>query len=105
MSTVPHAWLFTRGHESVRIVRDEQPGGFVRLTTYGQGKDVSVSQYADVTECVKGQAAIEQALVREGFRLQRGSAERRISDEGMWHGSDQRWEDTAATARKIRAWG
>ena len=82
------SWLFTRGSQSVRLVREENSKG-CRLFLYGPGTEVVTHEFADVTECVKRQAEIEQNLLATGYHLVQRSADRR-SEHGVWHGSDRR---------------
>lgn len=89
MMGIPESrWLFTRGTESVRLVRDEKPNS-CRLSLYGPGADVVTYEFADVTECMKRQAEIEQSLLTAGYQLAQSSSDRR-SDHGIWQGPDHR---------------
>jgi hypothetical protein len=81
-------WLFTRGSESVRLVREEDASG-CRLSVYGPGTDVATHEFADVAHCMKRQAAIENDLLAEGYHLAGPLSERR-ADDGMWHAADHR---------------
>jgi hypothetical protein len=81
-------WLFIRGSQSVRLVREEKPGGS-RLFVYERGTEVVTHDFADVTACMKRQAEIEQILLATGYQLAQRSSDRR-SDEGIWHGPDHR---------------
>jgi hypothetical protein len=81
-------WLFTRGLQSVRLVREENPRG-CRLYLYGPGTDVVAHEFADVVECMKRQAQIEQSLLAEGYQLAQASADRRGEHE-TWRRPDHR---------------
>ena len=81
-------WLFTRGPQSVRLVREEGPNGCL-LFLYGPGTEVVTHRFADVTECMKRQAEIERSLLAEGYQLARSPVDRR-SEHGTWHGPDRR---------------
>ncbi len=72
------AWLFTRGSQSVRIVRVARQNGSQRLLVNGPGLEASVHETEDSIDCVRYQADIERRLVVEGFQLASfTSAERR----------------------------
>ena len=89
MTGIPEAgWLFTRGSESVRLVRAEDSKG-CHLFLYGPGTEVVTHEFADVTECMKRQAEIEQNLLAAGYQLAQPSSDRR-SEPGIWRGSDHR---------------
>jgi hypothetical protein len=81
-------WLYTRGSESVRLVREENSQG-CRLFMYGPGMEIVTQEFADVTECMKRQAEIELGLQASGYQLVQLSANRR-SEEGIWRGPDHR---------------
>lgn len=80
--TTADTWLFTRGAQSVRIVRREQPGGRTELTVLGPGEEQKVEVLASVPDCIQRQSEIERALMSQGFTLRhsperRGGADRR----------------------------
>jgi len=81
-------WLYTRGAESVRLVREESVKG-CRLLLYGPGTEVVTHEFADVTECMSRQAVIEMRLLATGYQLAQASSDRR-REHPMWHGADQR---------------
>jgi hypothetical protein len=81
-------WLFTRGSESVRLVREED-ATCCRLFVYGPGTEFMTHEFANVTECMKRQAEIEQRLLTGGYHIARRSADRRSAD-GTQDGSDHR---------------
>jgi hypothetical protein len=81
-------WLFTRGPQSGRLVREEHSAG-CRLLVSGPGTVRVTYDFRDITECVKRQAEIEQIFLAEGYQLTRPSSDRR-NDAGIWAGSDLR---------------
>jgi hypothetical protein len=92
MTSIPEAgWLFTRGSESVRLVREENSKA-CRLFLYRPGTDVVIHEFADVTECMKRQAEIEQHLLAAGYHFAQPSGDRR-SEPGTWHRPDRRRDD------------
>ena len=82
------SWLFARGSESVRLVREETSHG-CHLFLYGPSTDVVTHDFADLIECMKRQAEIEQALLAAGYQLTGPSSERR-HEAGIWGGPDHR---------------
>ena len=82
------AWLFTRGSESVRLVREENSNG-CRLFLYGPAAEIVTHEFADLTECMKRQAEIERNLLVAGYRLEQSSSDRR-TDDPAWRGPDHR---------------
>ena len=80
-------WLFTRGSQSVRLVREEDAKG-CRLVLYGPGTRIVTHTFADVTECMKRQADIEQTLLGEGYQFAQSSDRR--GEHGTWCGHDRR---------------
>jgi hypothetical protein len=77
MTAIPGScWLFTRGSQSVRLVREEGPHG-CRLFLDRPGTESVTLDFADVTECMKRQAEIEQGQLAEGFQLAQSLPERR----------------------------
>lgn len=84
--------LFTRGHESVRILRLVNPTGPVRLLVHGPGSEAATYDLDDEVECVMWQSAIERNLVTEGFRLEPSLCERRSGRDrrGTARESDRR---------------
>lgn len=81
-------WLFTRGSESVRLVRQENSKG-CRLSRYGPGTEIVTYEFADLSECMKRQAEIEQTLLAGGYQLAQLPSDRR-GENGTWHGPDHR---------------
>jgi hypothetical protein len=87
------AWLFTRGSQSVRIIRVGRPNGSQRLLVNGPGSEASVHETEDSMDCVRNQAAIERRLVVQGYHLASFiSAERRASRDRrvLLRGPDRR---------------
>jgi len=82
------AWLFTRGQQSVRLVRDDDSKD-CHLFLFGPGPEIVTYSFADVTECMKRQAAIELNLLAAGYQLEQSSSDRR-SDKRARHGQDHR---------------
>ena len=90
---VQTAWLFTRGSQSVRIIRVAQPGGAVRLLVNGPGSEALVQDMHDALECARHQSEIERRLVAQGFQLAHFvSADRRrgLDRRGVARGPDRR---------------
>jgi hypothetical protein len=71
---VSRAWLYTRAHESVRIV---VAGGAV--TVYGPGAEFNHSEFPEEMDATLHHAAVEDALVRDGFSLEQLTTERRLA--------------------------
>jgi hypothetical protein len=89
------ASLFTRGPQSVRLVRLGRPEGPVRLMVLGPGTSSSIYESPDAIDCVNYQSQIESALVGEGYQLASfASAERRAGRERRQNsrGNDRRRE-------------
>jgi len=80
------SWLFTRGAESVRLVRKEDES-CCHLIVHGPGTDRAAHEFADVTECARRQTELEQRLWAEGYRL--WQSDRRV-EGGIWRGIDRR---------------
>jgi hypothetical protein len=90
---VQTAWLFTRGSQSVRIVRITRPDGAQQLLVSGPGAESSVHDAEDPIFCVRYQADLERRLVSEGYQLASFiSAERRpsVDRRGTIRGTDRR---------------
>lgn len=82
IGTVHTAWLFTRGSESVRIIRIATPAGRHYLLVTGPGGETSVHQSDDTMDCVRHQSEIERRLVAKGYRLERfTTGERRTGSD------------------------
>lgn len=85
------AWLFLRGGESIRIVRD--PRAFV-LKIEGPGYEREVHAFKDEAEMAEFQRAYEARLAVEGWLLA-ASQERRSGGDrrGNPRGPDRRRRD------------
>jgi hypothetical protein len=99
---VETASLFTRGSESVRLVRITRADGPSRLLVHGPGVTRETHIHDNAIQCLWFQAGIERALLAEGYQLVRnGTAERRSGRErrAATRGSDRRMPPAdAATA-------
>ena len=89
IGAVHTAWLFTRGSESVRIVRVGMISGEQQLLITGPGTEMSVHRSEDAMECARHQSELERRLVGKGYRLERVSCgdrrrsrDRRTFDRG-----------------------
>jgi hypothetical protein len=94
------ASLFTRGRDSVRLVRRGRPEGPIRLFVLGPGSSSSVHDCLDAIDCVTYQSRIEGALVGEGYQLASFSAaDRRSGGERRRNGRghDRRREFSVVT--------
>ena len=89
LATLQTAWLFTRGSESVRIVRAARPDGLV-LIVRGPGGASETHEFTDVLACVKYQSDLEQRLVSQGYELERFTSDRRSSGLPSPAGRDRR---------------
>jgi hypothetical protein len=72
------AWLFVRGSESVRIVIDGTTVG-----VYGPGSNFSQSRFGESMDATLHQAAVEQALVLEGWTLEHFTTDRRSQADAV----------------------
>ena len=90
-------WLYTRGSQSIRLVREQHSKGCL-LSLHGPGTELVTHELTDVTECMKRQAEIERRLLAARYRLAQPSSNRR-SEEGLWCGPDQRRAATLMTSR------
>jgi hypothetical protein len=90
---VETAWLFTRGPQSVRIIRVTRPSGVVRLLIQGPGPISSTHEIDDTIEAVRYPSQLERSLVAEGYQLALfRSAERRsgLDRRATPRGNDRR---------------
>lgn len=85
---VETAWLFTRGSESVRIVRAAARSGVMHLRVQGPGEITDAREFTDVLACMNYQADLERRLVSQGFTLERFTSDRRAG--GARHRTSQR---------------
>ena len=72
VSSTTQEWLFVRRRESVRIVIDG-----TTMTVYGPGTRFSHSRFSEALDATLHQAAVEQALVLDGWTLEQLTTERR----------------------------
>jgi hypothetical protein len=87
MKHVPHTWLFTRGSDSVRILREMRP---CRLRMYGPGAETVTVECADLGECIQRQGEIERNLLTAGFRRLHLPWRDRRTGHGTWSGTEHR---------------
>ena len=85
------ARLFTRGTQSVRLVRESDVNGPVRLLVFGPATAGTKYEFHDVAECEMQEAVIERQLLGEGYELNPAAWERRRGHE-EWSGPDRRRE-------------
>jgi hypothetical protein len=69
LGSVEAAWLFTRGEDSVRIIRVALPGQSCRLLVNGPGTAHYAEEFSDAGSCAVQQSEIERRLVAAGYRL------------------------------------
>ena len=89
-------WLFTRGPQSVRMVREVMPTGVVYLTL--SGPDGATWMYVGTSvACEKYQSGLQDSLTAEGF-LPSDISDRRKRDRiSFWPGIDPRRPDDPTT--------
>ena len=73
----------------MHLVREENSKGCVRLFVHGPGTEVVTYEFANVAECMKRQAEIEQSYQAAGYQLAQPSSDRR-SEEREWRGPNHR---------------
>jgi hypothetical protein len=99
---VETASLFTRGSDSIRIVRITRADGPSRLLVHGPGTARETHIHDNAIQCLWFQADIERGLLAEGYQLVRNrTAERRSGYErrASTRGTDRRMPlAVAATA-------
>lgn len=81
-------WLYTRGQQSVRFVREETAHR-CRLSLYGPETESVTHDFENVAACMNRQAEIEQGLLAAGYQLAQSASDRR-HEHGSWQGSDHR---------------
>ena len=86
---VQTASLFTRGSESVRIVRVRHRTGEQTLKVEGPGPDTESHDFRDVMDSAHYESELERRLVAKGFRLEqfaggnrRSGGDRRATPRG-----------------------
>jgi hypothetical protein len=77
LAAVETAWLFTKGVQSVRIIRAATLTGDVHLHIHGPGTSRESHTFHDVIDCMQFQADYERRLVAKGFGLERFTSDRR----------------------------
>jgi hypothetical protein len=77
LAAVETAWLFTKGAQSVRIIRAATLTGEVHLHIHGPGPSQESHTFRDVIDCMQYQADYERRLVAKGFALERFTSDRR----------------------------
>jgi hypothetical protein len=95
---VESALLFTRGSESVRLVRMTRADGPSLLFVHGPGHLQTTHVLEDTIECLWCQSDVERQLQKDGFQLvPLTSADRRSGHERRHHtrGADRRREMVA----------
>ena len=83
--------LFTRGAQSVRLVRESDVNGPVRLVVLGPATAGTEYEFRDVADCEVHEAVIERQLLGEGYELKPAAWERRRA-RAEWSGPDRRRE-------------
>ncbi len=82
------AWLFTRGPESIRIVRHDRAAA---LVIYGPGSECLRQIFPTQLELTVFVTAYERELVTNGWRLEDAVTDRRASTRrAPFHGNDRR---------------
>jgi hypothetical protein len=77
LAVVETAWLFTRGTQSVRIIRAATMDGEFHLHVHGPAAARQSHVFHDVIDCMRYQADLERRLVGQGFALERFTGDRR----------------------------
>ena len=90
LATVQTAWLFTRGLESVRIIRAASRARVTHLLVQGPGETSEQHEFADIVACMNFQADLERRLVSAGYTLERFTSDRRAGDGAQRHRGAER---------------
>ena len=77
LAAVETAWLFTKGSQSVRIIRAATLKGEIHLHIHGPGPARESHTFRDVIDCMQYQADYERRIVAKGFALERFTSDRR----------------------------
>jgi hypothetical protein len=80
LAAVETAWLFTKGAQSVRIIRAATLNGDVHLHIHGPGTARESHTFHDVIDCMQFQADYERRIVARGFALVRFTSDRRSAE-------------------------
>lgn len=102
---VESALLFTRGSESVRLVRMTRADGPSLLFVDGPGHLQTTHVLDDTVECLWCQSDVEHQLQKDGFQLAPlANADRRSGHERRHHtrGADRRREMAAHPDARAR---
>jgi hypothetical protein len=78
LAAVETAWLFTKGSQSVRLVRGTALKGEIHLHIHGPGPHRESHAFRDMMDCMQFQAEYERRLVAKGFALERLTSDRRL---------------------------
>ncbi len=81
LAAIQEAWLFTRGLDSVRIVRAADTQGAMQLVVRGPGYGDRTYEVADLLHCALLQSELERELVADGYTLHRFGTDRRRGRE------------------------
>jgi hypothetical protein len=68
------SWLYARGAQSVRLVREENAEG-CHLVVHGPEAEIATYAFPNVAECMKRQAEIETGLQAAGYQLDTTSSD------------------------------
>jgi hypothetical protein len=90
LATVQTAWLFTRGLESVRIIRAASRARVTHLLVQGPGETSERHEFADIVACMNFQADLERRLVSAGYTLEHFTSDRRAGDAQRHRGPERR---------------
>jgi hypothetical protein len=100
LAAVQEAWLFTRGLDSVRIVRIADTLGGMRLVVRGPRHGDRTYEVEDGLDCTFLQAELERELVADGYSLHRFGTDRRA---GRDRRAQQRLTERRRSLRAIEA--
>lgn len=98
---VQTAALFTRGTESIRLIRITRADGPARLLVHGPGSARATHVHENAIQCLWFQTDIERGLVAQGYQLVRAAAAERRS--GRERRTSVRGTDRRATADAMTA--
>lgn len=75
------AWLFTRGEQSVRMLRVSDTVGRMHVIVHGPGAAAMGHHSDDLMESMLYQANLSRDLLRQGFQLNEATSDRRKGRE------------------------